>query len=319
MSELKVVVDQQVGAIKFNYEEIKENLAKQMDLYKDATFTEETKQIAKGEVATLRKIKKAIDDKRKDVKNQCLVPYKDFETKANDLIKIIDAPIELIDKQITAFDEKKKAEKRAKIQEIYTEIAVDVTEYLTLEKIYNTKWENTTTSIKSITEDITGVVESTIAAITTIQAMNSEVVDKALDLYKKDLSLTNAITYINKYEQQKAEIIQKENERRQAEEERKKQAEIEKAKTEERERIERENRIREEERVKAVQAEQAKTVIVQPAQECKEEIAEVIDTLPFEQPSTIRAVYSVVATKEELVEVEMAFNSIGIYFKRKDV
>ena len=37
-----------------------------------------------------------------------------------------------------------------------------------------------------------------------------------------------------------------------------------------------------------------------------------IDDLPFEQPSTITAFYKVVATKEELAQVEMAFNSIGI-------
>ena len=40
--------------------------------------------------------------------------------------------------------------------------------------------------------------------------------------------------------------------------------------------------------------------------------------LPFEQPSTVTAYYKVIATEEELEQVEMAFNSIGIYFERRD-
>ena len=42
------------------------------------------------------------------------------------------------------------------------------------------------------------------------------------------------------------------------------------------------------------------------------------DDLPFEQPSTITAFYKVIATPEELEQVEMAFNSIGIFFERRD-
>ena len=42
------------------------------------------------------------------------------------------------------------------------------------------------------------------------------------------------------------------------------------------------------------------------------------EELPFEQPSTKTVFYKVVATLEELEKVEMAFNSLGIYFSRRD-
>lgn len=319
MSKLEVRVKQQVGIINFNYEEIKDNLAQQMELYKDAVFTEDTKQMAKGEVAALRKIKKAIDDKRKEVKAQCLVPYKEFESKANELIKLIDDPINLIDKQIEAFEEKRKAEKKAKIAEIYNTIAGDVADYIPLTQIYNSKWENATTSIKSITEDISGLAESAAKAVETIKAMNSDVVDKALDIYKENLSLTDAITYINNYEQQKAEIMAREAARKKEEEEKKRQAEIERIKAEERERIEKENRIRIEERAAAEKAAREEYKVIENTLIDTGGTEEVLDTLPFEQPSTIRVTYTVVATEQELQEVEMAFNSIGIYFERKDI
>ena len=57
MAELTVQVKQKVGNIQFNYEEIKETLAAQMDLYKDAQFSEDTKKDAKKEVDVYKRQK----------------------------------------------------------------------------------------------------------------------------------------------------------------------------------------------------------------------------------------------------------------------
>ena len=43
-----------------------------------------------------------------------------------------------------------------------------------------------------------------------------------------------------------------------------------------------------------------------------------VDDLPFEQPHTQTVFYRVVATPKELEQVEMAFNSIGIFFERRN-
>ena len=43
-----------------------------------------------------------------------------------------------------------------------------------------------------------------------------------------------------------------------------------------------------------------------------------VDDLPFEQPHTQTVFYRVVATPEELEQVEIVFNSIGIFFERRD-
>ena len=100
-------------------------------------------------------------------------------------------------------------------------------------------------------------------------------------------------------------------EKKRLEEEQKRRAEEERIRKEERERIKEEERIRKEEREKAEQA-----AVNEAAQGFFAEEAD--DELPFEQPTTITAFYKVVATPEELEEVEMAFNSIGIYYTRRD-
>ena len=318
MNELQVIVNQNVGKIEFNYEEIKAELQVRMDLYKDAVFTEDSKDIAKKEVAALRKMKLAIDQKRKEVKNQCLEPYKEFEEKAKDLMSLIDEPIGLIDSQVRAFEEKRKAERREKVWELYESIIGELVEYLPFERIYDSKWDNVSRSIKSIREDLESIINSTKMAVDTISSMNSDKTADALEHYKKTLDMAGAIQMINTYEQHKAEVLRQERERQAAEEERKRRMEEERIRQQERERIAEEDRIRREEREKAVKQKNEAEVLERARGKDFPDLTDVEDDLPFEQPTTITAFYKIVATTEELEEVEMAFNSIGIYFERRD-
>lgn len=57
MSDIKFLVEQNVGKIDFNYEETKAFLQEKMAEYDGAVFTDETMDIAKRERASLRKLK----------------------------------------------------------------------------------------------------------------------------------------------------------------------------------------------------------------------------------------------------------------------
>ena len=268
-------------------------------------------------------MKLAIDQKRKEVKNQCLEPYKEFEEKASDLMSLIDEPIGLIDSQVRAFEEKRKAERREKVWELYESIIGELVEYLPFERIYDPKWDNVSRSIKSIREDLESIINSTKMAVDTISSMNSDKTADALEHYKKTLDMDGAIQMINIYEQHKAEVLRQEQERRVAEEERKRRMEEERIRQQERERIAEEERIRREEREKAaaelVEKHKNEAEVLERARgKDFPDLTDVEDDLPFEQPTTITVFYEIVATAEELEEVEMAFNSIGIYFERRD-
>lgn len=358
MSEIQVIVEQKLGTINFNFLEIKENLSNMMELYKDAQFTEETSSDAKKEVAALRKIKKALSDRRIEVKKEYMKPYDDFEVKVKELTTLIDGPIELIDNQVKVFEEKKKAEKKQKIQEVYEELIGKVKEYLPLSKIYDSKWENAATSIKSIRSEIEQVVSSTAMAVETIQGMNSEVVPKALALYEQNLSLADAISYINKHEHMKADILAKEEKKRKEEEERKRIAEENRIRDEERKRIAEEERIREEVRQKVFEEDNQRrleeekqrkvaeellkaetnedpfTVIPSLEEEILEEpfeISLVEEDHPQEEPFTIepelpfvtvgetKAIFTVIGSFDEIEQVELYLNSIGLFWERNDV
>lgn len=311
MDELQVIVNQKPGIIEFNYTELRDALAKEMDMRKKEVFTEDQKPLARSEVAALRKLKVVIDDKRKEVKKQCLAPYEEFELKANELKNLIDEPINLINKQIDEMEERRKSERRTKIQSLYDSLIGDMADYIPLKKIYNIKWENASVTVTVIKKELTEIINSTKTAVTMLNSMTSDAVPEAIRRYKSNLDLAGAISYINQYENQKAEIMRREEEKRRQEEEQRRQQEEDRIRKQERERIAEENRIRREEREKA-----EKEAVQEASQNFFSK--EPDDDLPFEQPSTITAFYKVVATPEELEQVEMAFNSIGIFFERRD-
>lgn len=323
MDALTLRVKQNPGTIELNFDELNKQMDSKLAEYKGAVFTEETKDIAKGEVASLRRLKKDVEDARKSAKKEWMKPLDSFETKMKELSAKVDEPISFINEQLDEFERKRKAEKKKKILELYENAIGDMKDYLQIEKIYDSKWENASVTIKSIRESIETTVESTRTAVLTISGMQSESMEKALQLYKNTLDMAKAISYINDYERQRAEIMKREEEKRKAEEERQRQAEINRVKAEERAVVEREERIRQEERKKAeadarTELVQAEMIQAQEETSPTQFIEPEADDLPFEQPTTITALYRVVATPEDLEAVEMAFNSIGIYFERRD-
>ena len=320
MNELTLNVKQNPGVIELNFDEIEKALDAKLAEYKGAVFTEESKNIAKAEVANLRKMKKDFEDARKGVKKEWMKPYEDFEAKMKRLTEKIDEPINLIDSQLKDFERKRKEERRKKIRQIYQETVGDMAEYCDLERIYDPKWENATTTMKSIRESITTAVESARTAVSTISGMQSDAVEKALEIYKDSQDMAKAIAYINNYEQQKAEIMRREEERRRQEEERRRRAEEERIRAAEREAVEREARIRE-------QARQEAEAEARESQAARQEAAVAPfeteksggdDVMPFVQPDTRTVFYRVVASDEDIQAIDMALDSIGVYYERRD-
>ena len=80
-TELKINEMQELEPIKFNYEEIKQELALQLQKYKNIVFEESDIQEAKKTRADLNRLKKQVNDKKIEVKNEFIKPYTDFETK----------------------------------------------------------------------------------------------------------------------------------------------------------------------------------------------------------------------------------------------
>ena len=132
MNELTLAIKQNPGTIEMNFDALEEQLDKKLDEYRGAVFTEDTKTIAKAEIASLRRLKKDIEDGRKTVKKKWMEPYDAFSAK-------VDEPINAINEQVQAFEEKRRKEKREEIQRMYEDCTSeyeDCREFINLDKLY---------------------------------------------------------------------------------------------------------------------------------------------------------------------------------------
>lgn len=213
---LEVQISRNNGTIDFNFEDLKDALTAELELYKNLVFTEDTKADAKKTVAELRKLKKQISDKRIEVKKLYMQPYTDFEAKVKELDKLINEPIAYISEQIDAFEQKRIEEKRELINEIYLELVSereDIAGYVELNRVYDSKWENASTSKKTIQEAIISYLDSVDNDIAAIKSMESEYETKALMRYKETGVLSDALLTIRQWEKQKEEILKAEEEK----------------------------------------------------------------------------------------------------------
>lgn len=304
MYDLELAVSQDLGKITANFDEIKTALAGQLEEYKDKEFTEDKKKDAKEDLASLRKLKKSVDDRRKEVKKVYMKPYDDFEAKVKELIGLIDEPIKLIDYQVKSFEANRVKARKEEIKKVYEELVPDeLQDYIPLERIYGPKWDNTTTTMKSIKTEISGKVSSTNADIAAIKAMRSEKEETALNLYMENNNLAIAIKYLSEYENEKAEILRKQE----AEEVERREQELEAER----------QRIREEERRRVRQEEEIRVT-------AEKKVIEDLKTVDEEKAAQLSTndsktvIYTVVATEEELADIEQAMTSFGVYFERKD-
>lgn len=146
--------------IEFNYDELAANLEENLKKYDGLTFTEATAKDCKATITELNKGKKLVDEYRKKTKNQLLEPVKEFENKCKELNKKFDEVISPLKEQADGFEEKRKEEKREKIEvltkEIFDKHDLEVEEVLD----FDNRWLNKSTSMKTIEQDINDQIES---------------------------------------------------------------------------------------------------------------------------------------------------------------
>lgn len=192
--------------IKFNYEEIKEVISKQVEYYKDIVVTKEEIAGAKATLADLRKFKDNFEVKRKAAKKQYLEPYETFEKRYKEIIAVIDEPITAIDKQIKEFEAKEKEEKKENIKKYYEEKAADIVKLQPFEKIFNERWLNSTYKNANITKEIKSAIQKFNADMETIKGLNTKFENQVIDKYLQTLDLPLALQENVRFEKQEANL-----------------------------------------------------------------------------------------------------------------
>ena len=302
MNDLKVAVKYNPGVIVFeNFDEIKAALTEQMEVYKNLEVTDETLKESKKDVATLRKIKKAVEDRRKEIKNEFMDPYTGLEKQVKELTALIDEPIAIITKKSDVFEQRRIEEKRLHIREMWNEnIKVPNAD---ISVFYNPSWENVTTTDTSIKSDISQLnvnYESGVQTLKAFEDVGEAEIEQAIKVFVSNkLDLSKAVAEINHFREHKKMM----------EEQAKRDAEREA----ERARFEEERKIAQEKANAEREADLIQRESEQASQECVHDV-DIPDFDPaFEE--TVKAethLLSITATVDQLQQIYELFARIGV-------
>lgn len=230
MMELRIISPNEDGfvrEIKWNHEELKQEVAARMKEYEGLVLTDDQISSGKKELANLRKLKKALEDERKRIKEVCLEPYRKFEEQIREVTALLDTPIDLIDGQIKEYDKQKRVEKMNEIRDIYDNAVGTLRGILPFEKVLKQQYLNATVSLKSIKKEITELIARVNNDLDTVEGLGSKFDSQIRDVYIRTLDLSLALQEKNRLEEQErqlearrtAKMEQEEAARRAAEEE----------------------------------------------------------------------------------------------------
>ena len=184
------MLELKIGAVKpasveFNYAELKKEIAERTLPYKGLIVTEDAIPTAKADLAKLRKLEKAIDDRRKEVKKEYNTPYMEFEKKIKDILSDIQEAEQNIDSQVKAFEKQAEDEKLSQINRFFGLAFGELAKDVRFEKVYNPKWLNKGCKMADIEEEIAAAANRLHADIEVVKGLKSP----------HEISLLNTLFY----------------------------------------------------------------------------------------------------------------------------
>lgn len=188
--ELNLKPIQAPSEIKFNYEELKNQLASMTAEYKGLVFTESQLPEAKKDRAALNRMKKELNEARIQTQREYMAPFDEFKGRIDDLIRLVDEPVKEIDAQIKGFEEAAKEEKKEEIRKLFMETGFQ--NFVTPEMIWNEKWLNKSYSLKQIGEELAQWLNKIRTEVYTIHSLGAFSFE-AMEVYKETLDLNRAI------------------------------------------------------------------------------------------------------------------------------
>ena len=192
--ELKVNTYQLPEAISFNFEELKNELAEKTQAYTKLVYTEDNIKAAKEDRADLNRLKKALNDERLRRQKEYMVPFEAFKKQIDEIISIIDKPVQAIDTQIKAYEQIKQDEKRTTIESMFKDMCFP--EFVKLDqKIFDPRWRNATVSMKQIEESLLKTKEDIIQNCQTLAGLPTYS-QEAVIYYQRTLDVTGALAKV---------------------------------------------------------------------------------------------------------------------------
>ena len=216
-----------VTEIKWNYEEIRDEVMAQSESYATAVYTDDLIKQAKSDRAKLNKFVKALKDRRTEVRKKLLAPDEAFGKQVDEIVGIVQRAITNIDTQVKSYEEKCRTEKMEKIREEYVRMISDadhLREVLPFERVWVQEWANASFPVKKAIELMADTFRIVQNGLDIIDSSDSPYAGDMKQVFLQTFDIGKAMERRNQLEEEAKRRAAYEEERRRQQEERDRQA-----------------------------------------------------------------------------------------------
>ena len=179
MKDMELITRQEPGLVEFyNFEDLKTILEAELVRYQNIAYSEDDLKEAKADQKKLKDLRKAIDDKRKEIKKIYMQPYEVVEAQTKELIALIDAPLKAIGTYLDSAKEAEKEQKRQEIRAFYDREATPLGELadalFASPSFWNPKWELKSAKAKMWQDEIREKIAQAAADLSSLQSAGGE-------------------------------------------------------------------------------------------------------------------------------------------------
>lgn len=213
-----------ITEIKWNYEDIKKEVAAQAETYATAVYTDDLIKQAKADRAKLNKFVKAIKDRRTDVRKKLLAPDEQFGKQVDEIVGIVQKAITNIDMQVKNYETKQRNDKIDKLRAEFDSMIGDLKDTVMFERIYVPEWSNASFALSKAKGIMQETIDSIKNGINLIQNSDSPYAGDMMKVFLDTYDIGRAMERRIQLEEEAKRRAAYEEERRKQQEERDRKA-----------------------------------------------------------------------------------------------
>jgi len=200
MNELILRSSQQPGMVSIdNLKELKIALSRLLARYDGLVYTEDMISDAKVDKKELTRLRKELDDRRKEIKRAYLAPYNEFETQVKELLDMIDAPLEEIKAFISTFEQRDKDARHAEIENYFCKksasLGVLAESVWGSPAFFDDKWLNKSTKVTAWQAAIDQKIEQAHRDLSSIQKTGGDTSSALIAKYLETMDMEQVLEY----------------------------------------------------------------------------------------------------------------------------
>lgn len=201
-SQLELVVSEKtIGSLTTNAKQIRDLVVASLPRYDIANYSTDDIPKAKADKALLNKAAKTLNDKRIEFEREFMAPFGEFKEVVGETVKTIKEVVGKIDTVIKEDEDRAKREKREAVEHLAEECGLEEVG-IHLNQIFNEKWLNKSTSLKSIEKDMRERIATITSDLETLKSF-AEDYDVLVVRYKENLNLQETVRYANQLKEQR--------------------------------------------------------------------------------------------------------------------